>query len=218
MRRVHLDWVACCAMAGCAFLLLAGLLTGCSGASKPPVACSSPPLSSSPPLRGAHRVTLVGVEKLWGSLVPMPDVTSAIQFGHPAHRIRLVLGPVWLNGPEVALTFNRGEVTVLAGLATYLDAGQAFRAEVAAIKVGHAAIGAVNRGPALVAQPCTDYTRSNPALVEFELDNLDINVMSARLGTRVLLAIAHSISIRPRGLAAEDAGREVPGLRANPGY
>lgn len=200
MRRVLLDWSACRAAAGCAFLLLAVLLTGCSGAPKPPVT-SSPP---TPTLGGAHRTTLASVENLWGSPVPMPDVISAIQFGHPAHRIRLVPGPVWLSGQEVALTFNRGEVTVLAGPATYQDPEQAFRTDLAAIEAGRAAIGVVNKGPALIVQPRTDYTRSNPALVEFELDNLDIQVMSARLGTRVLLAIAGSISTRQYGTITID--------------
>jgi hypothetical protein len=153
-----------------------------------------PSVDWSQPLRNAHRATLAKVGEGLGFAIPMPKVGSVIRVsGAAPDRIRLTAGPVWVSGPETALTFNRGTVTVLVGRATYKSPGRAFRTELAAIKVGRAAIGRVNSRPALIVQPRTDYTKSNPALVEFELHGLDINVISTRFGTNLLTAIAESI-------------------------
>lgn len=101
----------------------------------------------------------------------------------------------WVSGPETALTFNAGEVTILIGRATYKNASQALRTDLADIKGAgaRAAIGAVNGKPALIIQPHTDCTKSNVAWVEYSQRGLDINVLSTRLGTKALLAIADSM-------------------------
>lgn len=153
-----------------------------------------PPVNWSQPLRNAHRVTLAVAGKALGFVIPMPAAGSLIRAGGvPPNQIRLTAGPVWVSGPEVALTFNRGGVTILVGHATYTNPGRTFRTELAAIKVGRAVIRSVNDEPALIIQPRTDYAKSNPAFVEFDLHGLDIQVISTRLGTSLLRAIAETI-------------------------
>lgn len=148
----------------------------------------------SQPLINAHKVTLAGAAKALGFAIPMPAVGSVIRAGGAApNQIRLATGPVWVAGPEAALTFNRGEVTILVGRATYTNPGRTYRTSLAEIKVGRAAIGRVNGTPAFIGQPRTDYTKSNPAIVVFDLHGLDIEVISTRLGTSLLTAIAESI-------------------------
>jgi hypothetical protein len=156
-----------------------------------------PPVNWKMPLIGAHRTTLTDAAAAAGFAVPMPDVASPIRTGSgPAGKISLTLSQVWETpAREIALVFNGGKVTMLVGPATYKHAGQAFRTELAAIKVGRAAIDRVNGKPALVVQPRTDYTKSNPALVEVYRHGLDINVISTKLGTRTLRAIAASMPI-----------------------
>ncbi len=184
--------------------LTAAVLTSCSAAQpvKPDwnaiknakAGAVEPLVNWSQPLRNAHMVTLAMAAKDLGFAIPMPNADSVIRVGGGAtDHIRLIPGPVWVSGPETALTFNGGTVTVLVGRATYKNPGKTFRTELAAIKVGHAAIGRVNNRPALVVQPRTDYTKSNPALVEFNLHGLDINVISTKYGTNLLIAIAESI-------------------------
>lgn len=98
-----------------------------------------------------------------------------------------------MNASASAPTFNGGKITILVGRAVNKNAMQVFRADLAAIKVGRAAIGTVSGTPALVIQPRTDYTKSNPAYVEFYQHGLDVTVLSTRFGTKLLLAIAASM-------------------------
>jgi hypothetical protein len=154
-----------------------------------------PPVNWEMPLTGAHRTTLTDAAAAAGFAVPMPDVTSPIQAGSgPAGKISLTLSQVWeAPGREIALVFNGGKVTMLVGPASYKNAGRAYRTMLAAVKVGRAEIGRVNGGPAFIAHPRTDYTKSNPALVEFYQKGLDINVLSTKLGVKTVLAIANSV-------------------------
>ena len=193
MRQVHVAESTRRVLLGCTVpFLAAAVLASCSAAPEPSV-------TSQAALAAGHLTTVAAVEKLWGSPLPMPVVRSAIRYGRPARRIRLRLSSVRVFGQEVTLGFNRGAVRILVGPAPYQDAGQEFRADLAAIGVGSAAIGTVHAAPAFVVQPRTDYAKSNPALVEFDLHGLDIYVMSTRLGTEALVAIADSISARGLG-------------------
>ncbi len=153
------------------------------------------------PLHGARRTTIPRARAAVGFAIPMPDVSSPIRVAaDPPSRLSLRLSQVWVSrGREIALVFDTNKVTVLVGRAQYDDPGREFRQELAAIHVGRAAIGSVRGAPALVIQPRTDYVKANPALVEFYLRGLDIEVLSTRLGTADLLAIA--ASIRPRSLS-----------------
>ena len=159
-----------------------------------------PPVNWKMPLIGAHRTTLTRAAAAAGFAVPMPNVVSPIRTSSgPAGKISLTLSQVWETpAREIALVFDGGKVTMLVGPASYKNAGQAFRTELAAVKVGRAAIGRVNGKPAFLAWPRTDYTKSNPALVEFYRNGLDINVLSTRIGTRTLRAIAGTVQV-PKG-------------------
>jgi hypothetical protein len=152
------------------------------------------------PLHDAHRMSIFAARHAVGFAVPMPDVSSPILVAsEPASQITLRLSQAWVGpGRELALIFDLNKVTILVGRAQYKNPAQEFRRELAAIHVGRAAIGRVRGGSALVIQPRTDYIRANPALVEFYLRGLDVEVLSTRLDTTTLLAIADSI--HPRGL------------------
>jgi hypothetical protein len=160
-----------------------------------PAVAGEPPVNWKMPLIGAHQTTLAAASRAAGFAVPMPDVAAPIRVGSgPANQIRMTLSQVWMNQARaIALVFNGGRVTVLVSPASYRHAGQAFRTELAAIKVGRAAIDRISGKPALVVQPRTDYTKSNPALVEVYRHGLDINVISTKLGTNTLQAIAATV-------------------------
>jgi hypothetical protein len=107
------------------------------------------------------------------------------------------LTEVWVsrNGPgrEVALVFDKGKVDILMHRATYQRDLSYFRAFVAQKKKNgvRAAIGHVNGRRALIITPNTDaLTHSNPAVVEFDRNGVDIAIYSHTYGTRTLLAIA----------------------------
>ena len=63
------------------------------------------------------------------------------------------------------------------------------------IRENHAAavIGHVHRHPALVITPRTDGCGSNPALVEFKHNGIDVNIYSASYGTQTLLSVADGL-------------------------
>jgi hypothetical protein len=56
-----------------------------------------------------------------------------------------------------------------------------------------AEIGQVNGRPALVIWPGTDYSHSNPAVVNFWRNGVDVGIYSNTYGTHILLAIAESM-------------------------
>ena len=202
--RGRLLWTAlACAVAGVAVVTAvsaaaSGMPTAVTAHTVRRAVAVEPPVNWEMPLVGAHRTTLAGASRAAGFAIPMPNVTSPIRSG-AAGKISRVLSQVWMGaGHEVALVFDGGKATMLVGPATYKHAGQAFRTELAAIKVGRAAIDRINGKPALVVQPRTDYTKSNPALVEFYRNGLDINVLSTRVGTKMLRAIAGTVQV-PKG-------------------
>jgi hypothetical protein len=191
---------------GCATAAVAVVTAVSAAASGVPTAAAhsvrravagEPPVNWKMPLIGAHRTTLAGASAAAGFAIPMPSVTSPIRAGSGAARkISLTLSQVWESpGHEIALVFNGGQVTMLVGPASYTDAGRAYRTMLAAVKAGRAAIGRVNGRPAFIAWPRTDYTKSNPALVEFSRKGLDINVLSTKLSPNTLLAIAGSVRV-----------------------
>jgi len=154
------------------------------------------PTNWTQPLVGAHRMTLAMAAHMVGFAIPLPNMRKSIHAGSwPAGQIRLRLSQVWVNSARVvALVFNRGKVTMLVERATSDSPLEVFRRDLAAIHVGRVAIRRVNGRPAFIAWPRTDYTRSNPALVEFYLNGLDIHVISTRLNPNLLLAIASQVT------------------------
>lgn len=198
----HLQPVSACAIAAVAGMVAISLAACSSTAPAAPshvpprAVAGEPPVNWVQPLIGARRTTLAGAGAALGFVIPMPDVTSPIRTSSAsASQISLTLSRVKIQplSREAELVFDHGKVTILIGRATHKNAGAAFRTDLAAIKVGRAAIRRVNGQPAFVAWPRTDYTKSNPALVDFYLNGIDINVISTKLGTNMLLAIAGSI-------------------------
>src|SRR5258708_2819435 len=129
------------------------------------------------PLKNAHITTLRAARALTGLAMPTPRMGHTIWAApQDAKRmsIKLFLSKVWISPQrEVALTFNHGGLTMLVGRATSTDPVKVFRTDLTAIRLGRASIGTVDGQPAFIAQPRTDYTKSNPALVEFYLHGLD---------------------------------------------
>jgi len=142
------------------------------------------------PLPAAHRTTLDRARAAVGFAIPMPSSASQ-------RKVKMTLSQVWENpAREVALVFNGGSFTIEVGPATYQNPSRTYQQMVREIQVGHVAVGRVNGQPAFVSWPRTDATKSNPAVVEFYLHGLDIDVISIKLAPDALLAIADSIRFR----------------------
>jgi hypothetical protein len=156
------------------------------------------PINWRQPLRGAKLTTLSGASALSGLAIPTPEVGSRIwSVPRQSGSIRLHLDQVWISRQqEIALVFNHGTVTMLVGRAAGNDPAAVFRRDLAAIKIGKARIGTVNGGSAFIAEPRTDYTKPNPALIEFYLGRLDLYVISTSLPTGMLLGVAKSVRVR----------------------
>jgi hypothetical protein len=154
------------------------------------------------PLRDAHVTTLRTARTLTGLAIPAPHLGTriwAVPKGARTRSIRLSLSKVWISlRREVALVFNDGALTMLVGRAASADPVKVFRQDLAAIRVGRASIGTVDGQPAFIAQPRTDYIKSNPALVEFYLDGLDLYVLSTRLPLSLVIGVADTIRIPSR--------------------
>jgi hypothetical protein len=141
-------------------------------------------------LTGAEKTTVSGAQAAVGYLVPVPSTAAAS---------RANLTQVWVNVPighQVALVFDNSKVEILMHRATYQSALHYFRAFVAEKdKNGGvtAEIGQVNARPALVIQPGTDHSHSDPAVVSFWRDGIDVGIYSNTYGTDTLLAIAESM-------------------------
>lgn len=151
------------------------------------------------PLRNAHVTTLRTARALTGLAMPTPllgHTIWAVPRGAKRIHIKLFLSKVWISPQrEVALSFNRGALTILVGRATSTDPVKVFRTDLAAIHVGRASIGTVDGQPAFIAQPRTDYTKSNPALVEFYLHGLDLYVISTRLPLSMVIGVADTLRV-----------------------
>jgi hypothetical protein len=106
---------------------------------------------------------------------------------------------VWVDRAtrEVALVYAsaNGRVDVLMAPATYKNARATF-AQFIAENHAKVTIAKVNGRPALVIEPHTDACRSNPAWVEFDLNGVDVNIVSATQDAAALLAVANSMSAR----------------------
>lgn len=122
--------------------------------------------------------------------VLIPDV--------PAARLAN-LSQAWVAHRTVELIFGGGKVTIEMKPANYGNPLKEFQRFVAQ-NLARAVVGRVHGQAALVISPRTDGCGSNPALVEFKHDGIDINIISRSYGTDTLLAVADSL--RKRQVAA----------------
>ncbi len=149
-----------------------------------------------PGLTGAEKTTVAGAQAKAGYLVPVPSTAAAS---------RANLTQAWVSGStlprkdrEVALVFDKGKVEILMHRATYQSALRYFHAFIAERNQNGgvtAEIGQVNGRPALVITPGTNYSHSNPAVVNFWRNGVLIRIFSSTkaYGTDTLLAIASSM-------------------------
>jgi hypothetical protein len=134
------------------------------------------------PLISGTNTTVAGAQSVARYVVPMPDV--------PAARLaNLTQTEVFQR--NVALVFDRGKVTITMRPAAYRDSLKLFRKFVSQ-STATEVIGDVHGQPALVISPRTDGCGSNPALVEFKHDGIDIRIYSSSYGTDTLLTVADS--------------------------
>jgi len=145
-----------------------------------------------PPGFGVEKTTVAGAQAKVGYPVPVPS-NAAASLANLSH--------VWVaprNGRQVALVFDNGKVDILMHPATYQRDLHYFHAFIAEKKKNGgvtAAIGQVNARPALVIWPGTDYSHSNPAVVDFWRNGVDVSIYSntKAYGIHTLLAIAKSM-------------------------
>lgn len=145
-----------------------------------------------PPGFGVEKTTVAGAQAKVGYPVPVPSTPAAS---------RANLTQVWVaprNNRQAALVFDNGKVDILMHRATYRSALHYFHAFIAEKKQNGgvtAEIGQVNGRPALVISPGTDYSHSNPAVVNFWWNGILISIYSntKAYGTHTLLAIAESM-------------------------
>jgi hypothetical protein len=160
---------------------------GC-GDTRTTVATPSSPggVSLSRPLPGARPISLAAARGAIGFRVPQPHVAAA--------------GPANLTGvyadrksQQVALVYGGGRVTVMMAPAVYADPRARFNTF---LRENHAKakFGSVDGDVALVISPDSDPQRANPAWVEFDLDGVDIDVVSATRTTTLLLRVARSLA------------------------
>lgn len=138
------------------------------------------------PLLGAQQMTLA-------------DAHAAVTFSFPVPS-SMAAGPgdlsnVWVNRAQeqVALVYGAGDITVIMSPAPYSDPATEFATFIEENNAT-ATLGQVGGQVALVISPGTDIKQSNPAWVEFDLNGVDINVVSATEGTAALLGVANSIA------------------------
>ncbi len=144
-----------------------------------------------PPGSGmAEQTTVAGAQAKVGYPVPVPSTAAAS---------RANLTYVWVNGNgiprekrQVAFVFDNGKVQILMHRVTYQNDLGYFRTFIAENRVT-AAIGQVNGRPALVITPDTDAYHSNPAVVIFNRNGIDVGIYSNTYATHTLLAIASSM-------------------------
>ena len=144
-----------------------------------------------PPGFGVEKTTIAGAQAAVGYPVPVPSTAAAS---------RANLTQVWVaprNHRQVALVFDKAKVDILMHPATYQSDLRNFRAFIAEKNENGgviAEIGQVNGRPALVITPDTNaHTHSNPAVVEFNRNGVDVAIYSHAYGTHTLLAIAESM-------------------------
>jgi hypothetical protein len=151
-----------------------------------------------PPESGAaEKTTVAGAQAKVGYPVPVPSTAVAS---------RANLTQVWVSNTrhiprkwrQVALVFDKGKVDILMHRASYRSAlhyFHAFVAEKAENGGVTAEIGQVNGRPALVIWPGTDHSHSNPAVVDFWRNGVDISIYgnTRAYGIHPLLAIAESM-------------------------
>ena len=149
-----------------------------------------------PELTGAEKTTVAGAEAKAGHPVPVPSTAAAS---------RANLTQAWVSSNtlprkerQVALVFDKGKVEILMHRATYQSALRYFHAFIAERNQNGgvtAEIGQVNGRPALVITPGTNYSHSNPAVVNFWRNGVLIRIFSniKAYGTDTLLAIASSM-------------------------
>jgi hypothetical protein len=149
-----------------------------------------------PPGSGAaEKTTVVGAQAAVGFPVPVPSTAAAS---------RANLTHVWVSSTryisrknrQVALVFDGGKIDILMHRETYQSALHYFHAFIAEKEKNGgvtAEIGQVNERPALVISPGTNYSHSNPAVVNFWRNGIDVGIYSHTYGTETLLAIAESM-------------------------
>jgi hypothetical protein len=142
-------------------------------------------LSLTKPLMNAQKVTVGTAQVAVRFGVPMPDTAIANTNN---------LTQTWTNKllRQVALVFGHGKVTIMMWPATYRSPRIEYQSYIAENDV-KAHLGVVHDLVALIITPHTDASHSNPAWVEFDENGVDVNLVSANYGTRVLLTVAESM-------------------------
>jgi len=140
----------------------------------------------------AEKTTVAGAQAIVGYPVPVPSTPAAS---------RANLTQVWVaprNNRQAALVFDHGKLDILMAPKTRQGALYYFHAFIAEKEKNGgvtAAIGQVNGQPALVISPGTNYSHSNPAVVNFWRNGIFISIYSNTnaYGVHILLAIAESM-------------------------
>lgn len=150
-------------------LAIVGVVAGTGGGHRAPRGATLAGLSPAQPLLGGQQIPLAGAASAVGFSVPLPDTPVASQEN---------LTATWavISRQQVALVFDQGKVTTTLQPADYKDPASEYQAFISDNNA-QAAIGKVAGQPALVITPGTDYYKTNPAWVEFDLNGIDVNIL-----------------------------------------
>jgi hypothetical protein len=135
---------------------------------------------------GGEAVTLAEARATVHFPISLPTTTAANSQN---------LSDVWEANTDdaVDLNFDGSDVTVILRPAAYSDAvtryGMFIQQDDAT-----ASLGQVDGSPALVITPNTDEPQTNPAWIAFDLNGVEVNVVSHVYGTSTLLGVADSIA------------------------
>lgn len=142
--------------------------------------------NSDQPLLVGQKTTITRARIAVGYPVPLPNSRAAD---------RANLNQVWVNSElrDVGLVFGNGKITITFAPATYQNPEKKFETFIKENREGKTAIGQVHGQPALVITPRTDPYNPNSAWVEFYSHGIDINIVSQKYGTAILLAVANSM-------------------------
>jgi hypothetical protein len=191
-------------------LAIAAVMTGASEGRTPVRGGTLAGLSPTQPLLGGQQIALANASSAVGFSVPIPDTQVAS---------RGTLTATWAvaSRQQVALVFGQGALTATMQPADYKDPASEFSAFVSETN-SQASLGKVDGLPTLVITPGTDYYKTNPAWVEFDLNGIDINIFSASYSTDQLLAVADSmVQSTPSPGPSPSSSAVSPGPSSSPG-
>ena len=120
-----------------------------------------------------------------GFKVPVPDTSIASQGN---------LTATWARADmqQVALVFDQGKLTIVMQPAVYQDPSTDYQTVISE-NSAKASVSQVAGLPVLIITPNTDYYKTNPALVRFDLNGRNVDISSASYTTDELLAVAASM-------------------------